>query len=173
MKPWVYLGSVLCLYLVETSLFSSLTVWGVRPDLVLVLVCAVGLHRGLRDGAIAGFLAGLLLDLGEGQLIGLGAVTKALAGAGAGLIGQTLFGTNALVPALVLLCASVLEQTAYLFGSWAFGVYRPFGDGLWRVILPSAWVDALTGIILFPLIASLVRRYSVIGKERGVGSAEG
>lgn len=173
MKVWIFAVLVLGLYLVQTSLFSSVSVWGVRPDLVLVLVCVVGLHRGFWDGAVGGFLAGLLLDLAEGHLIGLGAATKAFAGAGAGLIGQTLFGTNALVPVLVVLSASVVEHTSYLLGTWAFGVYRPFAEGLFRVILPSAWLDALSGAILFPLIAPLVRRYVATDKEHGVGSAEG
>jgi len=47
----------------QTTVFSRLTVEGVAPDLVLLVVAAVALRHGSQVGLATGFAAGLLLDL--------------------------------------------------------------------------------------------------------------
>jgi rod shape-determining protein MreD len=44
-------------------LLSNLTLWGVWPDVVLLFVAYVALRRGRVAGAVAGFSAGLAMDL--------------------------------------------------------------------------------------------------------------
>lgn len=172
MRVGVFVGVILGLYALQTALFASLSLWGVRPDLVLLVVCVIALHRGVAEGAGAGFFAGLLIDLIEGHFIGLGALSKAVAGATVGWFGQGLFGGNAWVPVLMLLVASVTEHTCYLLGLWAFGFPYPFVDGLVHIILPSAWYDALVGTILFPVVAGWTRKWIGGASEHDVGSAE-
>ncbi|MFD1826289.1 MULTISPECIES: rod shape-determining protein MreD [Mumia] len=59
-------GTVLVLLLaavvLQVSLLAPLVPTGVAPDLVLVVVVAVGLCTGAADGAVTGFVGGLLLD---------------------------------------------------------------------------------------------------------------
>ena len=42
----------------QTSLFGNISLWGIRPDLVLVVVVADGLHDGPAPGALLGLVAG-------------------------------------------------------------------------------------------------------------------
>jgi rod shape-determining protein MreD len=92
-----------------------------------------------------GLFGGLLQDLGGGGLVGVQALTKALAGFGLGLLRDRLWVSSPLVqvPALVLL--SVAE------GLLRFGVLQLFhspitlGPLLLDVILPQALYNGALG----------------------------
>lgn len=76
------LGVVLAQWLV----FSHLPVWGVVPDAVLLYVAVMALRYGRVAGAVAGFTAGLAMDLLLlGGFVGLGALIKTLLGFGMGV----------------------------------------------------------------------------------------
>lgn len=71
------LGVVLAQWLV----FSHLQVWGVVPDAVLLYVAVIALRYGRVPGAVAGFAAGLAMDvLVLGGFVGLGALIKTILG---------------------------------------------------------------------------------------------
>ena len=58
----------------------------VTPDFVLIGVFSVGARRGRMAGAVAGFAAGLLMDLSLGEVAGLFALAKTIAGFGSGFL---------------------------------------------------------------------------------------
>ena len=173
MRIWIYAGLTVAMYLVQSSLLGPLTLWGVRPDLVLITLSIFALHAGWWEGTVMGFAAGLFVDLAEGRLIGLGAITKACAGGAVGRLGQSVFGGNAIVPVIVVFVASLGEHLLYLLGTWAFGVGLPWRVGFVRVVMPSAWYDGLATAALFPLLALVVRWAESLRGERSGVSAEG
>lgn len=62
-------------------LLSHLDLWGVVPDVVLLYVAYVALRRGRVAGAVAGFSAGLLMDLlVNPSTLGINALMKTLMG---------------------------------------------------------------------------------------------
>ena len=76
------LGVVLLQWLV----FGNLALWGVVPDVVLLFVALTALKRGRMAGAVAGFSAGLLMDiLTNPVMFGLNALVKTLMGFVVGL----------------------------------------------------------------------------------------
>ena len=52
----------LLVVLSQWLVFGRLQLWGVYPDVVLLFVAWVGIRRGRRTGAFAGFGTGLLID---------------------------------------------------------------------------------------------------------------
>src|SRR5690606_34815774 len=70
LRGWAVAGLVVLAYAAQTSLFLPLTAFGVRPDLVLIVICAAGLALGPARGAAAGLLAGLFVDVLTGRLVG-------------------------------------------------------------------------------------------------------
>src|SRR2546422_1680125 len=89
----------------HATLAPALGIHGVLPDLPLIMVVLLALRRGPEFGCVAGFAAGLLQDAAAGGLIGVQALTKALAGFAVGALGGELRVTQPLVqvPGLALL----------------------------------------------------------------------
>ena len=148
----------IAVYVLQTSALFQAAIFGVTPDLVLILVCVVALRRGPLQGAVAGAAAGLFVDLAGGRFVGLGALAKAAAGAAVGWAGQRVFGENVVVTLGMVAAGSLIEQAIYLFGAWAFGLPFPFMESLVRVALPSLWYDAAASVVAYPLLLLLQRR---------------
>ena len=70
----------ICAVVFQTTLVPSLSIFGQRPDLVVILVVLIGAYEGSSWGSIAGFLAGLAVDLYHPPTMGAGAMAGTLAG---------------------------------------------------------------------------------------------
>jgi len=64
-----------------------MTIREIRPDFLLILVLFVGRSEGKVGGQLYGFVIGLIADaIGLGSFVGLSALSKTVAGFGAGLL---------------------------------------------------------------------------------------
>lgn len=129
----------------QTSLVQALSVGGATPDLPFIMTVFWALRRGPEAGCAAGFLAGLLQDVAAGGLVGVQALTKALAGFALGLVGGRLWVANPLVQVPGLVALTVAE------GLLRFGLLQLFhypaslGPLLVDVILPQALYNGVLG----------------------------
>ena len=129
----------------QSSIVPALSVGGVTPDLPLILTVLLALRRGPETGCAVGFVAGLLQDVAGGGLVGVQAVTKALAGFGVGMLVGRLWLTNPLVqvPGLVLL--SLGEGLARYLLLQLFHYPASLGELMLHVILPQALYNGFLG----------------------------
>jgi rod shape-determining protein MreD len=68
------------LTILQTTIVPFAGLQGVTPDLVLIYIIIISLREGQMTGTVAGFAIGLLGDFAAGDFIGLGALTKTIAG---------------------------------------------------------------------------------------------
>ncbi len=68
----VRLGAiVLAAVLLQVTFFSYISIFGVSPDFVVVVIAVIGLLGGAVIGAVTGFAAGLLLDVALLETLGV------------------------------------------------------------------------------------------------------
>jgi len=129
----------------QTSVVQTLSVGGATPDLPFVVTVFLALRRGPEAGCVAGFLAGLLQDVTGGGLVGVQALTKALAGFALGLAGGRLRVGSPLVqvPGLVLLTVGegLLRFGLLQLFHYPAGLSALMAD----VILPQALYNGILG----------------------------
>jgi rod shape-determining protein MreD len=146
--------------LAQWSVVPALSVGGVTPDLPLVVTVFLALRRGPEAGCLAGFIAGFLQDMAAGGLIGVQALTKALAGFGMGLLVGRLWVASPLVqvPGLVLL--TVAEGLMRFCVLQLFHFPASLGEMMIRVILPQALYNGVLGsaCLLLMTVATAARR---------------
>ena len=96
--------------LAQSSVVPSWSVGGITPDLPLILTALIALRRGPEAGCLVGFAAGLLQDATGGGLLGVQALSRALAGFAMGLLPGRLWVGHPLVqiPGDVILIARVM-----------------------------------------------------------------
>ena len=131
--------------LAQSSVVPSWSVGGVTPDLPLILTALVALRRGPEAGCLIGFAAGLLQDATGGGLLGVQALSRALAGFAMGLLPGRLSVSHPLVqiPGLVLL--TVAEGVLRFGVLQLFHFPASFGELLLHVILPQALYNGFLG----------------------------
>lgn len=129
--------------LLQSSTFNSFQVWGIKPDLLLLVIVFNAFLRGYREGAFVGFCAGLLQDIITGSYIGLNALTYMAVGYLVGMAQSKLYKESSLIMMFLMLAASLAEQLLkYLLMSYTGVLISPL-VALIRVIIPTAIYTAL------------------------------
>jgi len=139
-------GAVLVL---QTTLLDYISMAGVKPDLVMLLVVLNGFLLGPREGAFLGFAGGVLEDLFSGSYIGLNALSKFAAGYLAGAAGERLYRENSIVATGVVFFSAFTGQViSYLLLLYLNVWIAPF-YALLRVAVPTAVYTAVLTPFLF------------------------
>ena len=148
MKPVVYLIVLLLLVPLQASLFAPLARLGLRPDLGLAVLFAIGLITGPIEGALAGIAIGLVLDLSSASFVGLSALVLGILGMCAGLLGKQVLDISNPSSAIFLAVFSIAQSMMIMvFLEMAYGS-APMWSLLFRRALPGAITTAVAGYFL-------------------------
>ena len=85
-------------YLLQTSLFSRLSLAGVTPNLILICTSLSGFMLGAKYGMITGFVGGLLLDVFVGTNFGMFALIYLYIGFINGSLSTIYYGDDIKLP---------------------------------------------------------------------------
>jgi len=146
--------AVIAAVVLQSSVLARLPLPGGRPNLVLVLVVAVGLAGGASAGLATGFAAGLLTDLLSAHPAGLLALCFAVAGFVAGLLEADVERT-VLAPMVMVAAATVAVGLAYLAVLGLLG--RESADGI-GALPGTVLYDVMLTPFVVPLVAAAGRR---------------
>ncbi len=112
MLRWVfYVVELLLLYLLQTT-EAVPAVYGVRPLLLVGAAMSIALFEGDIPGLAAGIAAGLLMDMGGAEVLGVHALMLGVAGYVLGSMTMELFKSN--LPVLLLAMAVVVPAVGAL-----------------------------------------------------------
>lgn len=137
----------------QATVAPALRIGEVLPDLPLIVVVLLALRRGPEFGCVAGFAAGLLQDAAGGGLIGVQALTKALAGFTIGALGGELRVTQPLVQVPGLALLTILEGVVRFGLLRLFHFEAPFGQLMLYVVIPQALYNGFLGAALVAALA--------------------
>jgi rod shape-determining protein MreD len=145
--------------LVQVSIASTIGVADGHPDVVLVVLIGIALLRGPLFGAVAGFWAGLALDIASLETLGLSSLLLTLVGYFAGRLGDVTTKSSA-HPSLV----------AVALGTVGFAV----GSAVVHFMLGSTLSAGqfFAGVLLPTLALNLLLAYPVYGLCRRIFRAE-
>ena len=124
-----------------------LSLWGARPDLVLVVLIAFALAADPGFGAILGFAAGLVHGSVTGFSLGSFLVTRTIVGFLGGSVTTRLFSDNPAVPVL-----SAVWLTAVCEGLFLLANPRPNLILVGRVVAGECILNALLTLCLYWLM---------------------
>lgn len=101
-----------CLF--QATAAGRIKIYGVKPDLVLLLVVIGALVYGSRPGVVWAFFGGLGLDLFSGGPMGSSSLALMAAAMVAGFGHRTLSRFNMLVPLVAIAAGTLVYAGAYL-----------------------------------------------------------
>lgn len=142
-------GILVLAFLLQSVLGTYLSIGGVIPNILLVVVLAYGLLFGWQTGLAAGVLGGLLIDLNTGRFIGLHVLTLGLVGLVSGVVEEKVFKDNILLAPTAGFVASVVTQSVVWMTLWVFGWKFSAVETLRTTILPAALYDMVLAALVY------------------------
>lgn len=142
--------------LIQLTLINSITILGLKPDLIMVVVVVFSLLRGAKEGTISGFASGLLQDIFSTGLLGMNALAKTVIGFFCGIIKEKIFCEHILfiIPVITFI-ASFMQSILMFFLLRAFGIEYGLAWSLKQVALPEALYSSLLSPFIFLAINKL------------------
>lgn len=148
----------LCGIFLQAEVFSFLTIFGVKPDLLLIIAVMAGLHSGNKNGAAAGAVVGLWADLLAGGFFGVHILVYALIGYIFGSIkNKTMFKSYPGYFFIVLL-AGLASGALFIIAYVLVGANYSFWQSFTAIVVPYTFYDCLLIVLAFPFIF-LYRRF--------------
>src|SRR5450631_2064249 len=143
---------VVLVVVIQVTVFPHLRLFGVVPDLGLIVALAVGYQEGPEAGAIVGFVAGFGFDLFLETPLGLDALTYALVGYGIGVLESGLFRSPRWLPSFLGAAGGLAGGLAFIGLGVLVGVDAVKGAQGVVTISYAALYDALLAPFVFFLV---------------------
>jgi len=140
---------LLFLAIFQTTSLNRLSILGIKPDLLLILVIFLGLHKGPLSGAGYGFLAGILLDIFSPTPLGTNALSKTVLGFLAGAVAPFLYFEAPFIQGLLLFLGMFLEGLILFILLSSFHLAPSLYYSFLYIILPASFYTSLLTPLLF------------------------
>lgn len=143
---------ILCLYLLQSTLFALFDIGGIRPNLLIIAVASLGFLGGKRTGIYAGFFSGLLIDIGFRSVYGVNALLYMYIGYICGTFKKVLFPKDIKLPLLFIFCSDLIYNLLYYFFYFFFRGKFEFSFYFLHIILPEVIYTTIMACIIYPII---------------------
>ena len=145
-------------FLLQTTVFQALAFANITPNLMVIVVSAIGFMRGRKEGLWVGFLSGLLIDIFFGFYLGVYALIYMYIGYLNGKFNRIFYPEDIKLPLALILCSDLAYGLlCYLLFFLMRGKFH-FGYYLLHIILPEAVYTIVVTLLLYPLILWINKR---------------
>jgi rod shape-determining protein MreD len=145
---------------------ATLHVFGASPDLVPLIVGAVGLLGGSVYAAVVGFACGLVLDVALGQPLGASSLVLTAVGYGVGRYREVRDPAHGLLPIPVGAAATAGYVIGFAALSFMLQVRGPVSLSVIREMIITILLNALLALLIFPIVRRFMRT-TLVGDQRG------
>lgn len=152
MRKWLVVIVMVAAFYLDTMFFNLLNLYGIRPDVTLAVIVALGVLAGSGPAAILGFISGLLADILFNKIVGLTALAYMLSGFFAGFFYRKFYADNIIIPTVLLLICFFVKEHIFLFASLIAGAKPTYFMTLITYILPSLLLTGGTVILVYLLL---------------------
>ena len=153
-------------FILQCSVFGSIAMAGIIPNLMIILTSSFGFMRGEREGLIIGFCCGLLNDIFFGSFLGFYALVLMYIGFLDGKFSRIFYPEDIKLP-IALIVTSDLSYGVICYvllfmlrGKFQFAYYFS------HVILPEALYTIVVALFLYPVILKVNEKLEAGEKRR-------
>ena len=163
----LYILVILACFILQTTVFQTLSIGSIVPNLLLIATISFGFMRGKITGIWTGFFCGILKDLFYGNLLGFYALVYLCIGYGAGCCTKIFYDEEIRVPMFLVAAGDLIYGLAvYGFQFLMRGRIEIFFY-LRRIIIPEAIYTVLITVVLYKLLFILNKKLTELEmKER-------
>ncbi len=142
---------VLAALIVQASFPDRLSLMGVKPDLILLLVIFYAVHQGSRAGIICGMLLGLAVDSLSAGIVGVNVFCYGMVGLLSGMFKDRVYAGNLFAKIILAVTGTLLAMTMYYL--IAGQIHRlPSPGRAVSIVLIAALYTTIVNLLLFDFI---------------------
>ena len=153
-------------FILQTTIFSYIEFWGVRPNASIILIVSFAIFRYDGEGAIIGFFTGLLQDIIFGSVIGVHAFLGMTIGYFCGKPFKDFYAENYLLPLFLVFVSTLFYEFAYYIITFFFRGKLDMFFYLKRIILPSIIYTALLSIPAYRFFYAINKKIEKFEKPK-------
>lgn len=111
--PLKWLVAVVVCLVLQSTLVPAIAIFGVQPDLLIVVFFFLCLRHGVLPGIYIGFFLGISLDLYSPALLGQNALAKTVIGFFMGLFNERVMRTDPILKIIILAVSFIIHDTIF------------------------------------------------------------
>ena len=138
--------------LLQSTIFAEVRLLGARPELMYLVVIVLAILEGPSEGAVVGFIGGMMQDFLLNQPKGITALTLTLLGYTVGLARQYVVSPSPLLPTMMVFAGTFGGVVFYETVAVLLNTLHPDAVFFLRMALFSALYTALLTPIVYPLL---------------------
>lgn len=155
MKTVIWLGVIIVTIVIQSTVLPLITIKGVYPDLLMVIVVSYSLLSGKEKGMGIGFFAGLLQDLAFGNIFGINTLAKMAVGYIFGLAERKVFKEKVLLPVVATAVATLLHSLVGAVVLFLLGYKFDIVTSLMNNVLPLMGYNVMIAIPIHHVVYRL------------------
>ena len=142
---------IIC-FLLQSTVFHSLSLGGIIPNLMIILSASYGFMRGRKSGLLIGFFSGLLMDIFFSDILGFYALLYMYIGYLNGVFKKMFYPEDIKLPIALIVGSDFLYNiliyllTFLLNGRFQFLYY------FFNIMIPEMVYTIIVTCIFYPLL---------------------
>ena len=153
MKRKIVIILMICIgFLLQSTVFKTLTIASISPNLMVILTSSFGFMGGKKEGLWVGFVCGLLEDIFYGRLLGMHAMIYMYIGYANGYFNHIFYGEDIKLPISLI----TVSELVYGFGMYVimFVMRSRFAFTYYvtRIILPELLYTIIITLVFYRMI---------------------
>lgn len=143
--------------IIQTNIIGNIKMFGVTPNLFIIIITGFALIGGAVEGAAVGFTAGLIQDIIIGNAIGGYSLIGMYTGLLVGIFNKRFVKDSLFVAIPFVFLATVVYEMTFYVATFCWKGEQDIFFIIKNIILPETIYNSLMAIIIFPILKLIDR----------------
>ena len=160
---------ILLIYFLQLYVINPRELFGIKPNLILILVIVISLWYGLYAGGISSFLIGIFTDIIFGSNIGIFTISYTIVGILIGIVNYNYRKESKMSLVYVTIMATfIFELIQYLLYMIIYKI-----DSNFMYLIKQSVISSLLNIVIVYIVYSLIYKISEYIEDKVIQSRRG
>lgn len=157
---------ILMCFILQCSVFGSIALTRIVPNLMIVLTSSFGFMRGEKEGLLIGFFCGLLSDIFFGDFLGFYALLLMYIGFLNGKFSRIFYPEDIKLPMALIITSDLSYGLICYILMFMLRGRLEFSYYFAHIILPEALYTTVVTLFLYPLILKVNEKLEAYERRR-------
>ncbi len=165
LRKFILMISIIVFYILQCTLFKSLALASVSPNLLLILTFAAGFMRGKKEGMFVGFFSGFILDIFYGPVIGFNTLLYMYIGYINGFFNTMFYDEDVTLPIGLVFASDFAYNFFYYIFSFLLRNRLNFIYYFIHIILPEMIYTVVITLLIYRIMLRINRKLEAYEKR--------